>query len=61
MQYGASEQREGWFVAFTTAQRTPRRSGRMLQGTFKPGDRVLFLHTGGAPSLFHYKPLESAE
>jgi 1-aminocyclopropane-1-carboxylate deaminase/D-cysteine desulfhydrase-like pyridoxal-dependent ACC family enzyme len=33
----------------------------MLQGTFKPGDRVLFLHTGGAPSLFHYKPLESAE
>ena len=29
-------------------------------GTLKPGSRVLFLHTGGAPSLFHYQPLEAA-
>ena len=26
-------------------------------GTFKAGQKVLFLHTGGAPSLFHYQPL----
>ena len=28
-------------------------------GTLKPGQRVLFLHTGGAPSLYHYQPLEA--
>lgn len=28
------------------------------RGAFAPGAKVLFLHTGGAPSLFHYKPLE---
>lgn len=27
-------------------------------GTFKSGSKVLFLHTGGAPSLFHYQPLQ---
>ena len=27
------------------------------EGAFQPGARVLFLHTGGAPSLFHYQPV----
>ena len=27
-------------------------------GTLKSGSKVLFLHTGGAPSLFHYQPLQ---
>ena len=27
------------------------------QGHFAPGSNVLFVHTGGAPTLFHYKPL----
>lgn len=31
--------------------------GLVRSGVFRPGQRVLFLHTGGAPSLFHYQPL----
>ena len=31
--------------------------GLARDGTLKPGSKVLFLHTGGAPSLFHYQPL----
>lgn len=27
------------------------------KGTFPPGANVLFLHTGGAPTLYHYQPL----
>lgn len=27
------------------------------KGTFKAGANVLFLHTGGAPTLYHYQPL----
>lgn len=27
------------------------------QGYFPTGSNVLFLHTGGAPSLYHYQPL----
>jgi 1-aminocyclopropane-1-carboxylate deaminase/D-cysteine desulfhydrase-like pyridoxal-dependent ACC family enzyme len=27
------------------------------QGYFPRGSHVLFLHTGGAPSLYHYQPL----
>lgn len=27
------------------------------RGVFPPGANVLFLHTGGAPSLYHYQPL----
>ena len=26
-------------------------------GHFKAGSNVLFVHTGGSPTLFHYKPL----
>jgi D-cysteine desulfhydrase len=31
------------------------------QGYFPPGSHVLFLHTGGAPSLYHYQPLYNKE
>lgn len=27
------------------------------QGAFPEGSNVLFLHTGGAPSLYHYQPI----
>jgi len=27
------------------------------RGYFAPGSNVLFLHTGGAPSLYHYQPI----
>jgi D-cysteine desulfhydrase len=27
------------------------------KGVFPPGANVLFLHTGGAPTLYHYQPL----
>ena len=27
------------------------------KGEFPPGSNVVFLHTGGAPSLYHYQPL----
>jgi D-cysteine desulfhydrase len=30
--------------------------GLAREGFFKPGERVLFLHTGGLPSLFAYAP-----
>jgi D-cysteine desulfhydrase len=30
--------------------------GLAREGYFKPGERVLFLHTGGLPSLFAYAP-----
>jgi len=29
--------------------------GLVRQGRFKPGERVLFLHTGGAPALYAYQ------
>lgn len=29
------------------------------QGYFKEGSNVLFLHTGGAPSLYHYQPIDT--
>ena len=29
-------------------------------GAFEPGSNVMFLHTGGAPSLYHYKPIDNA-
>lgn len=29
------------------------------KGQFKSGSNVLFLHTGGAPSLYHYQPIDS--
>jgi 1-aminocyclopropane-1-carboxylate deaminase/D-cysteine desulfhydrase-like pyridoxal-dependent ACC family enzyme len=29
-------------------------------GFFEPGSNVLFLHTGGAPSLYHYKPIDNS-
>jgi D-cysteine desulfhydrase len=29
-------------------------------GYFEPGSNVLFLHTGGAPSLYHYKPIDNS-
>ena len=35
--------------------------GLARDGTLKPGAKVLFLHTGGAPSLFHYMPLPGEE
>ena len=35
--------------------------GLARNGTLKPGSKVLFLHTGGAPSLFHYQPLLDAK
>lgn len=35
--------------------------GLARDGTLKPGSKVLFLHTGGAPSLFHYQPLLDTE
>ena len=35
--------------------------GLAREGTLKPGAKVLFLHTGGAPSLFHYMPLPGEE
>lgn len=28
------------------------------QGKFEEGSNVAFLHTGGAPSLYHYQPLD---
>lgn len=28
------------------------------KGYFPPGSNVLFLHTGGAPSLYHYQPID---
>lgn len=28
-------------------------------GFFEPGSNVLFLHTGGAPSLYHYMPIDT--
>ncbi|CAN5637868.1 D-cysteine desulfhydrase [soil metagenome] len=31
--------------------------GLAREGAFKPGERVLFLHTGGMPSLFAYQPV----
>jgi D-cysteine desulfhydrase len=31
------------------------------QGYFPRGSHVLFLHTGGAPSLYHYQPLYQKE
>jgi len=30
------------------------------KGAFPPGANVLFLHTGGAPTLYHYQPLAPA-
>jgi D-cysteine desulfhydrase len=30
--------------------------GLAREGFFAPGERVLFLHTGGLPSLFAYAP-----
>jgi D-cysteine desulfhydrase len=29
-------------------------------GFFPPGSNVLFLHTGGAPSLYHYLPIDNS-
>ena len=29
--------------------------GLIRQGRFKEGRNVVFVHTGGAPSLYHYK------
>lgn len=29
------------------------------RGEFREGSNVLFLHTGGAPSLYHYQPLDA--
>lgn len=29
-------------------------------GYFAPGSNVLFLHTGGAPSLYHYMPIDES-
>jgi D-cysteine desulfhydrase len=29
-------------------------------GYFEPGSNVLFLHTGGAPSLYHYLPIDTS-
>lgn len=29
-------------------------------GYFPPGSNVLFLHTGGAPSLYHYLPIDNS-
>lgn len=29
------------------------------QGKFPPGSNVIFLHTGGAPSLYHYQPINA--
>jgi D-cysteine desulfhydrase len=29
------------------------------QGKFREGSNVLFLHTGGAPSLYHYQPIDT--
>ena len=29
------------------------------QGYFPEGSNVLFLHTGGAPSLYHYQPINT--
>lgn len=29
-------------------------------GFFEPGSNVIFLHTGGAPSLYHYKPIDNS-
>lgn len=29
------------------------------QGRFRDGSNVIFLHTGGAPSLYHYLPISS--
>jgi D-cysteine desulfhydrase len=31
--------------------------GLVRQGYFPEGSNVLFLHTGGAPSLYHYQPM----
>lgn len=31
------------------------------QGYFPSGSNILFLHTGGAPSLYHYQPLHNPE
>jgi 1-aminocyclopropane-1-carboxylate deaminase/D-cysteine desulfhydrase-like pyridoxal-dependent ACC family enzyme len=28
------------------------------KGTFAPDSNILFLHTGGAPTLYHYQPLD---
>jgi len=30
------------------------------KGHFSPGSNILFLHTGGAPSLYHYQPIDPA-
>jgi len=29
--------------------------GLVKEGTIKPGERVLFIHTGGQPALFAYQ------
>mmetsp|Transcript_43186 Transcript_43186/g.73643 ORF Transcript_43186/g.73643 Transcript_43186/m.73643 type:complete len:167 (+) Transcript_43186:22-522(+) len=31
------------------------------KGHFAEGSNVLFLHTGGAPSLYHYQPIDMSE
>lgn len=34
--------------------------GMIEAGYFKPGSNVIFLHTGGSPALFEYRPLGDA-
>ena len=29
--------------------------GLVREGAFRPGERVLFVHTGGAPALYAYQ------
>jgi D-cysteine desulfhydrase len=35
--------------------------GLIRQGRFRRGERVLFLHTGGAPALYAYQPVLSSQ